>query len=173
MIISNKHNGGFTLLETLVAIAILLIAVVGPISLIGNSLQQIYYARDQMAAINLAQEGLDVVRQMRDSNKLAGGSWTTGFTTDGDYVVDPYLLISGGVPLIICNSCSQLVVFDTTNEVYRQSFAGNATPFSRVVNVSSTGLNSEERKVTSTVTWKTGNQTGTLVVSGYLFNWQP
>ena len=67
---------GFTLLETLVAISILLIAVVGPMSIIGRSLPQSAYARDHAIAVNLAQEGIEAVRQKRDSNML--DKWNSG-----------------------------------------------------------------------------------------------
>ncbi|KKU81658.1 MAG: hypothetical protein UY07_C0012G0017 [Parcubacteria group bacterium GW2011_GWA1_47_8] len=64
------HARGFTLIEVLVAITILLIAVVGPISLIGGSLAQIRIARQNAVAVNLAQEGIEAVRQLRDSNMV-------------------------------------------------------------------------------------------------------
>ena len=64
--IQYSSNRGFTLMETLVAISILLIAVVAPMSTIGGALSFIYIARDQMIAVNFAQEGIEVVRQKRD-----------------------------------------------------------------------------------------------------------
>ena len=71
--ILHSAQRGFTLVETLIAIAILLIAVVGPISLIGDALHKLYYAKDQMIAINLAQEGIEVVRQRRDDAAPVAG----------------------------------------------------------------------------------------------------
>ena len=67
---SRKNLGGFTLLETMVAIAILLVAVTGPISIIGDSLHKLYYARDQMVAVNLAQEGIESVRTTAETSML-------------------------------------------------------------------------------------------------------
>lgn len=179
---SRKNLGGFTLLETMVAIAILLVAVVTPISLIGDSLSNLYYARDQMIAVNLAQEGIEMVRQVRDSEKLGGGAGAfTSALTPGDYVVDPYSFFStSGVSgikagLISCPSCSdsnKVVALDSVRGLYRQNFpGGTATQFRRVVNISSSGLGSDERKVTATVTWRTGNKTGTIAVEEYLFDW--
>lgn len=175
-------RSGFTLLETMVAIAILLVAVVAPISLIGDSLSNLYYARDQMIAVNLAQEGIEMVRQVRDSEKLNGNTFASALPLGNyDYVVDPYSFFStSGVSgikagLISCPSCSdsgKAIVFDSTLGLYRQNFpSGSATPFGRVVNISSNGLGSDERRVTSTVTWRTGNKLGSIVVEEYLFDW--
>ncbi len=62
---------GFTLLETLVAVSIVTIAIVAPMSLASQSLTASYYARDQLIASQLAQEAIEVVRHIRDGNILA------------------------------------------------------------------------------------------------------
>jgi prepilin-type N-terminal cleavage/methylation domain-containing protein len=61
---------GFTLIETLVAISILMIAILPPMELTMESLSAAYYARDQVTASNLAQEAIEVIRSVRDSNIL-------------------------------------------------------------------------------------------------------
>lgn len=157
---------GFTLIETMVALTIVLVAVVGPISLIGNSLGDIYYARDQMVAINLAQEGIEVVRQKRDSNLLAGVAWNTGLT-DSSYFVDA----GKSPPLITCSSCDQKIYLDGSTGLYYQGVTGTATQFSRIVTTSiPLGGDTHERTITSTVTWNTGNKAGTITATEYLFN---
>ncbi len=167
---TNKFTkyGGFTLVETLVAVTILFIAVVGPISLIGDALHKLYYAKDEMIAINLAQEGIEVVRQKRDSDMLANNFVSDIFSTAGTvyYTVD-----ASSVTLLTApDGTQQPVLID--GGFYKQGGVGTATQFTRLVTVSDTGLTgARERKVTSAVTWKTGNQTGTISVSEYLFKW--
>lgn len=63
---------GFTLIETMVAITILLIAVVAPMSLAQEGISAARLAQDQIVAFYLAQEGVELVRNMRDENKLKG-----------------------------------------------------------------------------------------------------
>ena len=163
---SKKNFGGFTLVETLVAIAILLIAVVGPISLIGDALHKLYYAKDQMIAINLAQEGIEVVRQVRDSNMLAWDGatppWNSGITA-GTYIVDA----SSGT--VTSTPGVQQPVY-LSNGFYEQGTPAPPTQFTRLVTITDIVLG-RELKVTSTVEWKTGGQTGTITVSEYLFKW--
>ena len=61
---------GMTLIETLVAISILAVAIVAPMTLTMQSLSSAYYARDQVVASNLAQEAIESVRAVRDGNIL-------------------------------------------------------------------------------------------------------
>lgn len=169
---------GFTLIETLVAISILLIAVVGPISLIGDALHKLYYAKDEMIAINLAQEGIEVVRQVRDSNMLGGVAWDTNITTTpGYYTVDAGN--ASGPPNTFIKTTAltvpQPVYLDPAlGGLYWQTFSVSylTTQFSRIVRIEQV-VAGKENKVNSTVTWKTGGATGTITVSENIFKWAP
>ncbi|MFZ2831898.1 MAG: prepilin-type N-terminal cleavage/methylation domain-containing protein [Minisyncoccia bacterium] len=178
--ISNNSREGFTLVETLVAIAILLIAVVGPISLIGNAIHNLYYAKDEMIAINLAQEGIEVVRQKRDSNLLSNTAWDTGFAPVAggavkDYIVDATTGTLTACTIVTpCGVTQTPVYLDTTTGFYKQASTPPVGPiktqFSRRISVSGIG---NERAVTTTVIWKTGGTNGTVSVSENIFKWTP
>ncbi len=70
----NKVNkkSSFTLLESLVAIYILVSGVFGMLTLASNSIALSSIFRDQLRAVNLAQEGIELVRNKRDSNVQLG-----------------------------------------------------------------------------------------------------
>lgn len=59
---------GFTLVETMVAISILMLAILGPLSIASSGLRNSAYARDQIVAYYLAQEGIEFARYVRDYN---------------------------------------------------------------------------------------------------------
>lgn len=175
--ITNNKQKGFTLVETLVAISILLIAVVGPISLIGDSLHKLYFARDQMVAINLAQEGIEVVRQKRDSDMLAAAA-STLFSTGGTsyYTVDT----RSATPLtkvIQATSIQQPVYLKGGFYEQGDTISASTTPFTRLVTVTDTGIaaanSSIERQVISKVEWNTGGASSSISVSENLFKWAP
>ena len=65
-----RRGGGFTLIETLVAVSFLIFAIIAPLTLVSKSLSSALYARDQVTAYNLAQEGIEAVRAVRDGNLL-------------------------------------------------------------------------------------------------------
>jgi prepilin-type N-terminal cleavage/methylation domain-containing protein len=72
-----QHIGrkGFTLVETLVAISILLVAIVGPMTIAAKGLQSAFYAREQITAFWLGQEGVELVRELRDQSALEHENW--------------------------------------------------------------------------------------------------
>lgn len=166
---------GFTLLETLVAISILLIAVVGPMSIIGRSLPQSAYARDHAIAVNLAQEGIEAMRQKRDSNMLndwngTTTAWDSGIVTNNYYAVDPralsMLLSCGGV---LCNLTTLTIRQDAATGLYYQSSAGGGTvtKFQRYIVVTSNVP--EEKRIDSYVTWRDSmNISHTLSVTEFI-----
>lgn len=58
---TNKLHSGFTLIETFVAITILMIAILGPMSIIAKFYADSTYAKNQIAATFLAQDGMETV----------------------------------------------------------------------------------------------------------------
>jgi len=59
---------GFTLIETFVAITILMIAILGPLGLLAKAFSDANYVRNQIIATQLAQEGIELVVARRDRN---------------------------------------------------------------------------------------------------------
>jgi len=172
---TNHSQKGFTLLETLVAISILLIAVVAPMSIIGRSLPQSAYARDHAIAVNLAQEGIEAVRQKRDSNMLndwngTNTAWDSGIVANNYYAVDPrsvpMLISCGGV---VCNLTTLTIRQDTATGLYYQSSAGGGTvtKFQRYVLI--TSIVPEEKRIDSYVFWRDSmNISHTLSITGFI-----
>ena len=66
-----NQNRGFTLVETLVAISILSISILGVFTAVQSGLHKSSYARDEVTAFYLAQEAVEYIRNIRDSNGIA------------------------------------------------------------------------------------------------------
>lgn len=66
-----RREGGFSILEALVAIAILVIALTGPMVFAQQSLRAARLARDQVTAFYLAQDAIELVKHVRDENALS------------------------------------------------------------------------------------------------------
>lgn len=167
---NTKPRKGFTLIETLVAIAILLIAVVGPMSVIGGSLSQTSTIRDQSIAINLAQEGVEVVRQKRDSNMI--NAWGGGGATWSDGIIAGYNTVnsvSGGILFSCSGTCTinQQLVYQDAAGWYSQGSGGIPTKFNRVVRISD--ISSMEKGILSEVTWSIGGTLKSVKVEESIF----
>ncbi len=65
-----KIQGGFTLIETLMAVLLLSLAIAGPLTIASKSLEATLTAKDQDTAFYLAQDGMEYVRWVRDTNTL-------------------------------------------------------------------------------------------------------
>jgi len=77
----NRHTlqSGYSLVEVLVAISILLLATVGPMTIAARSLQYAEFSAQQNTAYLLAQEGIEAVFKVRADAGIAsvggGDSW--------------------------------------------------------------------------------------------------
>ena len=70
-------KSGFSLLETIVAISILMITIVGPLSLASKGIVFADYVKDEITGFYLAQEALEAIRNIRDTNIKNDRYWLT------------------------------------------------------------------------------------------------
>ena len=83
----NKNKKGFTLMELLISISIFSVGIVAIYSIVPNIVSITSTNINNFTASQLAREGLEVVRNMRDSNWLNRDPWDQGLS-DGDYLVE-------------------------------------------------------------------------------------
>ena len=62
----NSSQSGFSLVETLVSITILLLVIGGPLAITSNSVKSTNFSNEQVIAFFLAQEGIEFVQKHRD-----------------------------------------------------------------------------------------------------------
>lgn len=62
--------GGFTIVETLVAVTILLVVIIGPLTIASQGLSNAMFANEQTTAVFLAQEAIEAVQELRDTVAL-------------------------------------------------------------------------------------------------------
>ncbi len=174
---------GFTLIETLVAVSILMIAVVIPLGIVSSALQYSYYARDQITAAYLAQDAIEYIRAVRDSNAIAYNNgdtpapgWSDGLTgcgnADRPCQVDTVVDLQNGISPFN----NQPLYYNENDHTYRPtSSGGSASRFTRSfwINSALTG-NTNEMRIHMKVTWS-GSGVGEkeVEVSESLYNvWQ-
>lgn len=160
---------GFTLIETLVAVMILATAVGGPLSIAGRALNNSLVAKDQIIAFFLAQDAIEYVRFVRDTNTLEGDDWLNGSggsTAGTDLTpcqapagcyVDSTLAVPGVADIpTACDSVNgcPVMYYDGDNSRYTYNTSGtNVTKslFTRTILL--TNISPTEQQLTVTVTW--------------------
>ena len=175
-----NHKSGFTIIESLVAIAILVVAVMGTLSAVQTGLSSSTYSKDQITAFYLAQEAYEQVRNLRDGNELAGRGWLYGFAGSssdpcyfGKTCIVSALNFSGGSDgLGTCSApgnCSYLRQ-DAATGIYGYTASWPLTNFRREVSLAY--VNTDEVAVNVSVTWRKGTVTRQFEIRGNLLNWQ-
>lgn len=179
---TNSSQGGFTLIETLIAITILASAVAGTMTIAFQGLRGAQLSSDQMVASYLAQEGIDFIRSKRDENYLSRIS--SGMAvTDWDVGLDACkggtgctidMTVPSNNPVACGSPCSPLTI-NVTSGLYGQRTPDAtwvASPFTRRVTMTSASQDVYSI-VTVTVTWQTGPIARSLTLREVLTNWQP
>jgi prepilin-type N-terminal cleavage/methylation domain-containing protein len=184
-----QNNKGFTLVETLVAISIFSVSLIGLLNVLGSGISNTNYAKKKIVATYLAQEGIEYVRNIRDTYVLysatSAAGWTAfinklnaagcGNTTYGCYFDDQTLDFTNpnkpvtNIPFYACSApaCPGMT-YDPTYAKYNY-LSGSAAGYTRVLIFSP--VNANEVKITSKVYWGQGSGTYNISFSENLFNW--
>lgn len=178
---------GFTLVETLVAISILTISILGTFTAVQKGLATSSFAKDQVTAFYLIQESIEQIRNIRDTNGLAsidskstggsGVSWLKGLaelSSDSCYfgkvcTVDP----SSNTVVIYCgtneSSCPVIRQNSSTN-LFGYNGGWTATKFKRSITLQQVPGNPDEITIVVTISWSSGSFSKTITVRQSLFN---
>lgn len=162
---NNKKMRGFTLLEVIMAMFLITVGVGGSFMLIQRMVAFSGEHVNKLTASYLAQEGIELVRNLRDSNFLkqysgTGGTWNDGLTAcesgcEMDYN-DTGLVSYSGQPL-------------KTNGSFYTYDMGEDTNFKRKITITQT--DESTLKVNVEVFWEDRGFTRSVEGSGELYNW--
>lgn len=160
-----------TLIESLAALGVLTMAMVAILSLGVASIYAGAQNRAEVAAVNLAREGIELLRGMRDSNWLVPGANPFAVIADGDWIVD--ISDSGVVDLTsadsgdinVCGNCQ--IYFK--NGFYQHDL-GVVTPYKRLITIATPAAS--KRKIISKVIWTVKNRKRNFSLETTLADWR-
>ncbi len=165
---NSTYTAGYSLVETLVAIAILLLAIVGPMTIAAKGIQTGIFVADQTSAIFLAQEQIESVVAIRNEyglNAVLNGqdawAWTTDATFSSCFTTSGCSITwnSSGSTFYEVDACTlngntNCLLRFTTGSSDRSRYqvdAGDATMFYRTLELRN--INANEVEAISTVRW--------------------
>ena len=176
---NRKRNSSFTLLETMIAITILSFTILGPMELASKSIQSVMVFSRQTTASYLAQEAVEFIRNIRDTNFIQGNNWLAGlnqcFGASGCYVDIPTYFLSGlSAAISSCGAKCPFIKYDAANGYYYNYAVGQNTIFRRKVKITKINLNGneDEARIDVTVSWKERDRDNSFVVEEDIFNWK-
>lgn len=186
-----QKNKGFTLLETLIAVFILVMVLNSAFTLMSNNLFGARFAKNQMTADYLMQEVVDSIRNDRDTfiqhqdwvgflNKYGLSGGRAGGVLTSSCMID----VSPKSPVTQCSSLvngrsalpPSVMYYDANNTIgsyytIQSDISGVvATSFKRSVDLTLVGT--DEVDITVTVTWNEGSNPHSRKLYSSLLNWQ-
>lgn len=183
-------QAGFTLIETLVAISIFTLSILALLAVLTQGISNTGYAKKKLIASYLAQEGVEHMRNMRDTYVLYTGTSQAGWDAfkaklsnnsctnlpDGCYFNADNLNYSDPTQPMIditLTACSATMcpngALSYNSATGKYGFSGVSSGYSRKITASTVSAN--ETKVFSTVYWTQGSGNYNMVFSESLFNW--
>lgn len=155
-----KNSKGFSLIETMIAVFLVTMGTAGSFALIQQTITFTTTSSSRLRAAYLAQEAIEVVRNIRDTNYLESEVWDSGLTgcasgCEADYN-DTILAAYADRALKINNG---LYGYDSgTDSIFRRRIT--ISPDTDILNV------------TVQVTWTERGNTYDISAQTKLYNWR-
>ncbi len=159
-------TSGFTLVETLVSLFILSIAISATLAIITFNLNNANFVKNNFIASGLAQEGAEVVRNLRDTDWFTPGQ-SFGYLGGTSVANGVYCVQWDSELLTPIASCSNPLKKDASGTY--QHGSGSATIFSRTVTVDP--VSASELRITVNVTWPERGGIRTISAEEHLYDW--
>ena len=156
-------NKSFTLIELMIAVFVIAVGTVGAFTVLQKVIVSTTLSSSRLTASYLAQEGIEIVRNIRDTNWIENKSWTQniggcGGGCEADYD-DTALSSWGGDGSFLEINSKGFYSYDP----------GVETKFRRKIIVDETS--GEKLEVTVEVFWEERGKTHQVVVQENLYDW--
>lgn len=158
---------GFTLVEILTVLFVISVAMIGLLALIVQNIQSQNFNKYNLIAYQLAQEGIELVRQVRDSNVNNSLSWDTNLAP-GYYYMD-YL---DTVPINTSAGAPETKLYQDTAGFYLHDSGASSTPFYRLLEIEKLSGLDYASYVRSTVSWEEHGRDYTYQLETILYDWR-
>ena len=159
-----QNNVGFTLLEVIVAIFIINTSIVGALGFITFFINARGVANNRLIAINLAQEGMEITRNLRDTNSDWSG-WPS-IIPSGDISTHDYLVQYDSTDFLNYENKPLKL---NSDGMYNYN-SGLSTFFYRTISLNK--ISDYETKVVSTINWSQRGINHKVSAEDRLFDWQ-
>lgn len=166
------EKNSFTIIEVMMAIFVLTVAVGGSFALISQTLVAASINQQKLIAYYLTQEGIEIVRNIRDSNWLEKRSVPATPWDDG---IADNLSVDQSQKYLTAHNESELISFENKvlnlgEDGFYSYSPGTPTRFKREITITKTGDDSFE--VSVKIQWSERGRTHNIEIIDHLYNWK-
>ncbi len=156
-------NKGFTLIEVIISVTIISLVSVSAMSAMGLNLSSAIRIKNSLIAAGIAQEGLEIVRNIRDNDRHSGSAFGTSLA-NGDYIAE-----WNSVSLL---PFQNIFLKKNTSGFYNYSSGGDAI-FKRKITIENSLQNGPtiEKVAKVEVSWNEKSGLKTIQAELHLFDW--
>lgn len=182
--LTNNRGVGFTLIEVIVAVSVVMTGIVGAFTVTTQIISDTSVSKNRLIANYLSQEGIEIIRNIRDTNLIKGSTdpfitWDSQFPAgdwdwEADYTDSGYFM---GFPwqLDFCIFCGSydaggFHLLKIDGGFYKYSGSGQETTFKRKITTHK-DIGGDELKVTVLVLWKEKNTVHQVSVQENIHKW--
>lgn len=170
-----RNNRGQILIEAMIAISVISLGLLVAFSLLSNSLAISKVASNQYVGTYLAAEGIEVVKNIIDTNVQTGGMAWNANLVNGSGPYSFAVEYDSAEPDVA--DLGKPLLFDPSTDLYNYE-TGDPTDFVRTVTVTEIGSSpplvnqGDELQVDSTVTWTDeGGLKDSVTLEDDFYNW--
>lgn len=165
---------GFTLIEAIVAIGVISVGFVGALVLLSKSSSQAGALRDRVIAAHLAEEGIEITRNIRDTNWLKNLGWRTGLGDTAFALVDYNSSALDTGATVASRECLN---YSGGFYIHPAVAATCNSPFKRHIELSTGPADpdlggAQPLIIKSVVSWTERINTPSITVIDYLYDWK-
>ncbi len=165
-----KDKRGITFVELMITIFIVMFGIVGSLGLMQRTISGGKASALRFQATYLAQEGLELIRNVRDSNWITNKSDWLHWLSPSCHIISYNHVY--GQPVATCSGNNIDLFYH--NQFYSHNSSGEATPFRRELNLSNCpapdNLISKCVEIKATVSW--GDEGEKVEAIQRLYNWR-
>lgn len=166
---TTRAKNGFSLIEIITVLFVVSLGLVGLLSLIIQNIQSQSYNKDNLIAYQLAQEGAELTRKIRDSNWRGAKSAFSTILHSGVYYMD---YNDSALNVYNSNNPSAAILRQDANGFYTHDLSAStpSSGFSRLITITNGPHGSVNIKVT--VSWSANTRNYHYDLETSLYNWK-
>lgn len=167
-----KKQKGFSIIEVMASVFIITFGLIGVLALADQNIRNQRLSKNTLVASQLAQEGLELVRNTRDKNWLLNNDWKfgVGVGTNSDIIQDgSYAIDYSGAIVNVSNVSDQGANLKIDAGGFYWHGIGTNSIFNRMISVVDNG---DSINVNATVRWQEGANMRSYSLDTVLYNWR-